>query len=65
MLVDKLVEECIKNIDGNKMLHNETLVVIPLNVFKKVCDSCTIYMVLFAIFFITSICISSVFIHFH
>ena len=23
-LADKLVEECIKNIDGNKMLHNET-----------------------------------------
>ena len=23
-LVDKLVEECIENIDGNKMLHNET-----------------------------------------
>ena len=30
-LVDKLVEECSKNIDGNKMLHNETLDVIPLN----------------------------------
>ena len=64
-LVDKLVEECIKNIDGNKMLHNETLDVIPLNVYKKVCDSCTIHMVLSAIFFITSICISSVFICFH
>ena len=24
-LVDKLVEECTENIDGNKMLHNETL----------------------------------------
>ena len=34
-LVDKLVEECIKNIDGNKMLHNETLDVIPLNDYKK------------------------------
>ena len=47
------------------MLHNETLDMIPLNVYKKVCDSCTIYMVIFAIFFITSICISSVFIYFH
>ena len=30
-LVDKLVEECIENIDGNKMLYNETLDVISLN----------------------------------
>ena len=64
-LFDKLVEECIENIDANKMLYNETLDVIPLNVYKKVCDSCTIYMVLFAIFFITSTCISSAFIYFH
>ena len=42
-LVDKLVEECIQNIDGNKILDNETLDVIPLNVYKKVCNSCTIY----------------------
>ena len=31
-LVDQLVEECIESIDGNKMLHNETLNVIPLDV---------------------------------
>ena len=30
-LVDKLVEECIENTDGNKMLHNETLNVIRLD----------------------------------
>ena len=52
------------------MLHNETLDVIPLsatplNDYKKVCNSCTIYLVLFAVFFITSICISSVFIYFN
>ena len=52
------------------MLYNETLDVISLNtiqlnVCKKVCNSCTIYIVLFAVFFITSICISSVFIYFH
>ena len=69
-LVDKLLEECSKNIDENEMLHNETLNVIPLNtiplnVYKKVCNSCTIYIVLFAVFFITSICISSVFIYFY
>ena len=46
------------------MLHNETLDVILLNDYKKVCNSCTIYIVLFAVFFVTSICISSVFIYF-
>ena len=64
-LVDKLVEECIKNIDQNKILHNETVDVIPLNNYKKVCNYCTIYILLFTVFFITSICISSVFIYFH
>ena len=68
-LIDKLVEECSENIDGNKMLYNETLDVIslnaiPLSVCKKVCGSCTLYIVLSAVFFITSICISSVFIYF-
>ena len=44
------------------MLHKETLDVIPLfNVYKKVCDSCTIYILLFAIFSRTTICISIVF----
>ena len=38
---------------------------IPLNVCKKECNSCTIYIVLFAVFFIPSIRISSVFIYFH
>ena len=46
------------------MLYNKTLDVIPLNDYKKVCKSCTIYIVLFAVFFIKSICISSVFIYF-
>ena len=52
------------------MLHNETLNVIPLDViplndYKKVCCSCTLYVVLFAVFFIIIICISSVFVYFH
>ena len=64
-LVDELVEECIEKIDENIMLHDETLNVIPLNDYEKVRNSCTIYIVLFAVFFITSICISSVFIYFH
>ena len=51
------------------MLYNETLDAnllnaILLNDYKKVCNSSTIYIVLFAIFFITSICISSAFIYF-
>ena len=45
------------------MLYNETLDVISLNNYKNVCNSCTMYIVLFAVFFITSTCISSVFIH--
>ena len=69
-LLDKLVEECSKNIDGNKMLHNEALNVIPfdvihLNDYKKVCGSCTLYIVLFVIFLVISICISGAFIYFH
>ena len=69
-IVFKLLEEYSENTDGNEMLYNETLDVISLktislNVYKKVCNSCTIYIVLFAVFFIASICISSNFIYFH
>ena len=69
-IADKLLEECSEFIDGNEMLYNETLNIIPLdaiplNVYKKVHRSCTIHIVLFALFFITSIFICSVFIYFH
>ena len=69
-LADKLVGECIENIDGNEMIYNETLDAtssdaILLNNYTKKCNSCTIYIVLFAVFFITFICIRSVFIYFH
>ena len=52
------------------MLYNETLDAIPLNTiplneFKKMSNFCTVYIVLFAIFFITNLCISSVSIYFH
>ena len=47
------------------MLHDETLDVIPLNDYKNLCNSCTIYIIVFPVFFITSICTSSVFIYFH
>ena len=60
ILADKLVEECSENIDRNKMLHNETLDVIPLsatplNDYEKMCNSCTIYIISFFVFFIASI----------
>ena len=53
-LIDKLVEECSESIDGNKMLPNETLNAIllntiPLNDYKKVRASCTLYIVSFAV----------------
>ena len=46
------------------MLHNETLDVIPLNDYTKVYNFCSIYIVLYDVFFITSTCICSVFIYF-
>ena len=38
---------------------------IPLNNYKKVCNSCAIHIVLFVIFFIMSISVRSVFVYFH
>ena len=62
-IIDKLVEECSENI-------YETIDVVPLdaislNVYKKVCNSCMIYIVLFVVFLITSICICCALIYFH
>ena len=62
-IVDRLVEDGRENIDGDEMIYNETLNAIPLN--AKSCNSRTIYIVLFVIFLIIGISISSVFIHFH
>ena len=59
-LVGELVQKCIKGIDGNDMIYNETV-----HDYKKKCSPCTIYIVLFAIFLIISINIFSVFIFFH
>ena len=59
-IIDKLVDECRENI-----YENETLDVIPLNVYKKVCHSCMLYIVLFVAFLIRSICICCVFIYFY
>ena len=57
-LGDKLVEKCIENINGNEMIYNETLNKILLNDYKKVCGSCTLYIVFFALFLETSTVIS-------
>ena len=58
-LINKLVEEYSENIDENELIYNATL-----NNYEKVCNSCTVYIVLFVIFFIASINISSSFIYF-
>ena len=42
-LIDKLVEECSENIDGNEIIFNDTLNAIPLNDYGKISNSCTVY----------------------
>ena len=53
-IIDKLVEECSENIDGNEMLYNETLDVIPSS-DNKTSNSCVVYIILFSVFLIISI----------
>ena len=48
-LIDKLVEECCKNIHGNDLIYNRNL-----NYYEKVCNSCTVYTVFIVLFFIAS-----------
>ena len=59
-LVDKLGEECSEDINENEMIYNGTL-----NDYRKVCNSCIIYIVLFAIVFLIIIGISSAYFYFH
>ena len=47
------------------MIYNRTLNAISINYYKKVCDSCTLYIVLFAVFLVTSTVINTVFIYFY
>ena len=63
--IPALTEECSKNIDENEMIHNETLDLIPLGAYRKVCSSCTPYIVLFGVFLAISIVISGVFVYFY
>ena len=50
-LIDKLVEECNEDINGNEVIDNTTL-------NEEICNSCTIYIVLFVIAFLIIIDIS-------
>ena len=59
-LIDKLFEECSEDINGNEMIHNDTL-----NNHRKVCSSCTIYIVFLIITSITLMGIDVVFIYFY
>ena len=59
-IVDKIVEECCDNIDESEMIYNATL-----NDYKKVCGSCTVFIVLFVVAFLMIIGISSAFIYFY
>ena len=63
--IDKLVEECSKNINENEIIDIIPLNAIPLNVYKKVCNSCMVYIVLLVVFLITGICTCCVFIYFY
>ena len=59
-LIDKLVEKCCENIDGNKVIYDSTF-----NDYRTICNSWAVCIVLLVIFFIISINISSIFIYFH
>ena len=61
-IAGSLVEECSKNIDENEIMYNET-VNVSLGDYK--CGSCTLYIVSFVVFLVTSVTISAVFIYFH
>ena len=52
-----LVEEYSENIDENEMIYNETL---NVSLSDCKCGSCTLYIVLFAAFLVTSTVISTV-----
>ena len=59
-MFEKLSEECTNVIDSNN-IYNETLDTIS----SDVCASCTLYVVLFAVFLTTIVTIGSSFIYFH
>ena len=48
--IDKLVEECIENINEKELHLSEMIYNSVLNVYEKICSSCTLYIVLCYIF---------------
>ena len=63
-IVDKLVEECTKIVDENK-IYSETLNTISSNDSLSDCVSCTPYILLFLVFLVTSVIIGGVFLYFY
>ena len=59
-LIDKLVEECSDNIDGNEMICYGTFID-----YGNVYNSCTVYIILFAIAFLIIAGIGSVYVYLH
>ena len=53
-IIDKLVETCSENIDGNEMLYNETLDIISSS-DNKTSNSCVVYIILFSVSLIINI----------
>ena len=53
-IIDKLVEECSENVDGNEMLYNETLDIISSS-DNKTSNSCIVCTILFSVVLIISI----------
>ena len=47
--IDKLIEECSENIDGNEMLYNETLDIVSSS-DNKTSNSCAVYNIIFCVF---------------
>ena len=54
-IIDKSVEECSENIDGNEMLYNETLEIISSSDNNKTSVFCIVYIILFSVFLIISL----------
>ena len=53
-IIDKVVEECSENIDGNELFYSETLDIISSS-DNKTSNSCVVYIILFSVFLIISI----------
>ena len=53
-IIDKLIEECSENIDGNKLLYNQTLDIISSS-DNETYDSCIVYKILFSVVLMISI----------